>query len=290
MQASLETKDRTVQNDLIELLLIFKEYTERGKIRQAASIISHQINNLENTAKKLQNIEKQQKTSAQSVKNTKNTKNSEISQLGLKTTVQQPYRNFTNSQPNHVISRLKDASERTKLDYASVAARDSLPEEGWTKVAKAKKATKPQAKAGSDGVKDPLKFKRQATLLASAKTASSDFSALLLRNAFNSAFTALGISKPVILTVSLSYRGNLVLNTTTDFDFEFLAKHSTTLASVLLANQLPSLISLVKNENWAKVLIYRIPIRDFNTPTRIETILEEIKTFNSRFTLVGIPY
>ena len=59
-----------------------------------------------------------------------------------------------------MISGLKDASERTKLDYASVAARDSLPEEGWTKVAKAKKATKPQAKAGSDGVKDPLKFKR----------------------------------------------------------------------------------------------------------------------------------
>ena len=38
------------------------------------------------------------------------------------------------------------------------------------------------------------------------------------------------------------------------------------------------------------MLIYGIPIRDFNTPTRMETILEEIKTFNSRFTPVGTPY
>ena len=75
-----------------------------------------------------------------------------------------------------------------------------------------------------------------------------------------------------------------------DFDYEFLIKHSTTLASVLVANKMPSLTSVIKNENWYKVLIHGIPIRDFDTPTGMRLILDEIKTFNSSLTLIGTPY
>jgi hypothetical protein len=74
------------------------------------------------------------------------------------------------------------------------------------------------------------------TLLASAKITSSNFSNLLLYNTFNSTFTTLDISKPIILIVSLSYYSNLVLNIITNFNFKFLAKYSTILASILLAN------------------------------------------------------
>ena len=92
-------------------------------------------------------------------------------------------------------------------------------------------------------------LRRQVTLLTSAKISSVMFSPFVLRNAFNSAFTILGISKPIVSIVSLSIKGNLTLHTMLDFDCEFLIKHSATLASVLAANQMPSLTSVQKNEN-----------------------------------------
>ena len=75
-----------------------------------------------------------------------------------------------------------------------------------------------------------------------------------------------------------------------DFDCEFLIKHSATLASVLVANKMPSLTSVIKNENWYKVLVHGIPFRDFDTPTGMQLILDEIKTFNSGLTPIGTPY
>ena len=133
--------------------------------------------------------------------------------------------------------------------------------------------------------------KRQVTLLTSAKISPSVFSPYVLRNAFNSAFASLGISQPVVSTVSLStMRGNLTLCTMPDFDCEFLIKHSATLASVLVANKMPSLTSVIKNENWYKVLVHGIPFRDFDTPTGMQLILDEIKTFNSGLTPIGTPY
>ena len=93
-------------------------------------------------------------------------------------------------------------------------------------------------------------LKRQVTLLTSAKVSPSIFSPYVLRNAFNSAFISLGISQPIVSIVLLStIRGNLTLYTIPDFDYEFLIKYSATLASVLIANKMPSLTSIIKNEN-----------------------------------------
>ena len=92
--------------------------------------------------------------------------------------------------------------------------------------------------------------KRQVTLLTSAKISPSVFSPYILRNTFNSAFASLGISQPIVSIVLLStIRGNLTLYTMPDFNCEFLIKYSATLASVLVANKMPSLISIIKNKN-----------------------------------------
>ena len=127
--------------------------------------------------------------------------------------------------------------------------------------------------------------------MTSAKVSPSVFSPYVLRNAFNSAFASLGISQPVVSTVSLStIKGNLTLYTMPDFNCEFLIKHSATLASVLVANEMPSLMSIIKNKNWYKVLIHSIPFKDFNTLTGIQLILDKIKTFNSSLTPISTPY
>ena len=81
------------------------------------------------------------------------------------------------------------------------------------------------------------------------KISPSVFSPYVLRNTFNSAFTAIGIASPILSTVSLSTKGNLTLYTMFDFNYEFLIKHSDTLASMLVANKMPSLTLIVKNES-----------------------------------------
>jgi hypothetical protein len=53
LKASTTTDDREEQSRLLDLLEIFREYTEKGKVRQTASILATQIAGLENTAKQL---------------------------------------------------------------------------------------------------------------------------------------------------------------------------------------------------------------------------------------------
>ena len=51
---------------------------------------------------------------------------------------------------------------------------------------------------------------------------ASSFSALSIRNLLNLAFNKNGIQELVVSTVSLSIRGNIVVNTTPEFNSEFL--------------------------------------------------------------------
>ena len=59
--ASVIAKGTPEQNDLLDLLEIFREYTEKKKVRQTSSILAKQINNLEKATKK---IEQQPRTYA----------------------------------------------------------------------------------------------------------------------------------------------------------------------------------------------------------------------------------
>ena len=53
--ASVIAKGTPEQNDLLDLLEIFREYTEKKKVRQTSSILAKQINNLEKATKKSSN-------------------------------------------------------------------------------------------------------------------------------------------------------------------------------------------------------------------------------------------
>ena len=48
--------------------------------------------------------------------------------------------------------------------------------------------------------------------------------------------------------------------------------------------------SAQKDEPWHKVVLHGIPTADFNNPTGMDLIVEEIKTFNKDLVPIGTPY
>ena len=101
----------------------------------------------------------------------------------------------------------------------------------------------------------------------------------------NSAFKTKGIVNPVISTISLSIKGNIIVNTTPKFNADFLIEKQAIIKGVL-----PLIISLQKGEPWYKVIIYSLPIRDFDTPEGIDLVVSEIRTFNKGLEPIRRPY
>ena len=130
-----------------------------------------------------------------------------------------------------------------------------------------------------------LALSRRCTLLQAQKVQASSFSPLAICNLLNSAFNKNGIQGLVVSIVSLSIRGNIVVNTTPEFNSEFLLQNETIIKGVF-----PFLTSLKKGESWYKVAIHGIPIRDFNTEEGMDLIISEIKTFNKGLSPIGRPY
>jgi hypothetical protein len=48
--------------------------------------------------------------------------------------------------------------------------------------------------------------------------------------------------------------------------------------------------SAQKDESWYKVAIHGISTRDFNTPSGMQLVVDEITTFNQGFKPIGTPY
>ena len=138
-------------------------------MRQAASIIHHSINSLENTLKTLQKSVQQSKSTKGPSQGpnqgpTLTLLSRNLSTTNEKNTQQKAYNKSTKTGQNQKLSStngILDASERSRT-FASVAARDPHSEAGWTKTVnlRDKKTVKPQAKAGGDGKKDSFMLKR----------------------------------------------------------------------------------------------------------------------------------
>jgi hypothetical protein len=130
---------------------------------------------------------------------------------------------------------------------------------------------------------------RRCTLLQAHVQANSvlsaSFSSFGIRNLINTAFQKSGIQGLVVSTVSLSQKGNIVVNTTPEFNADFLIQNE-----VVIKGVLPSVTSLKKGEPWYKVAIYGLPLRDFGTENGMDLVVEEIQTFNKGLTPVGRPY
>ena len=83
----------------------------------------------------------------------------------------------------------------------------------------------------------------------------------------------------------MSIKGNIVVYTTPDFNSEFLIEKEAIIKGVL-----PLVTSLQKGEPWHKVIIYGLPIQEFNIPNGMNLVVSEIETFNKGLTPIGTPY
>jgi hypothetical protein len=183
VQAYTFSKSRDEQARLLDLLEIFREYTERGKLQNTSHIIASQVANLESAARKIENRAR-----------TLNTATMPGSTTSLATSTTQP------------------------PSFATIAATktpNSTTTE-WTQVGKKPNHTKARLVNNK-----PTKSNR-LILVKSAIGTTTDFSPLALRNAFNKAFADKGVKGPVITTVSKTLNQNIVVTTTSSFSAQYL--------------------------------------------------------------------
>jgi hypothetical protein len=114
---------------------------------------------------------------------------------------------------------------------------------------------------------------------------AKDFSLIRTRNLINNAFKAKGIQKLIVSITTLSFKGNICIITTPEFNSDFLIQYEDIIKGVL-----PLVISLKKGEPWYKILIYGLLLRELDTEEGMDLVVLEIKTFNKGLEPIGYPY
>lgn len=184
--ASQLSLDRSEQSTLLDLLQIFREYTEKGKVNYASSILATQVASLEIISKRIDNKTKQPKPGLPA-------------QLAKRTPLpeQQAQPQGTKASYAQVVSSQTKASEKTE----------------WSTI---QRKTKPQSpNQGLQSLKS-----RQLILM---RTVQTSISPLKIRDAINDAFSQKGIQHKVIASVSLSKTNqNIILTTMQSFTGQYL--------------------------------------------------------------------
>ena len=174
----------------------------------------------------------------------------------------------TTSTPQ--LSRPVEAAKPPMPSYANVVARDLPKASEWTTVNNKKKATSPSI------AKNNLSSRQ---LILAQKTLTA-INSLELRNKINNAFASNGVKSPVIVSVTLSFKKNLILTTTPAFNAEYLLENKKIWDNLLAFEQ------ALPNTPWYKVAIHGIPTNLDN----LEILKSEISTFNNGLKVVGEPY
>jgi hypothetical protein len=254
LQACSLTKSREEQSRLLDLLEVFREYTEKGKLYKTSNIIASQVANLESATRKIE-------AKAKALANIQNPTQKDSSSTTVAST-------GTTTQ--------KDTS------FASVASAGTTTTttgtQDWTVVTHKTKALR------SDFPITKPKKSNRLILVKSPTGQAITFSPLALRNAFNKAFLDKGVEGPVVTSVSKSLGQNLIVTTTSPFSADYLLENQT------IWEHLVSFQLAQKDEPWHKVVLHGIPTLDFNTPSGMTLIIEEIKTFNKGLNPIGTPY
>ncbi|KAF1986689.1 hypothetical protein K402DRAFT_332103 [Aulographum hederae CBS 113979] len=184
--ASQLSHERAEQSSLLNLFQIFREFTEKGQVRYASSIIASQVATLENISKRIDNQTKTHKPAKPA---------------------QSPQPTPSPQQPVQL--------QQAKPSYAQVASprTGETGKSEWTTV---QKKTKPQ------GPNQRVQALRSRQLIL-IKTVQSPISPLRIKDAINNAFGQKGVEHKVIASVSLSKTNqNIILTTMQSFTGQYL--------------------------------------------------------------------
>jgi hypothetical protein len=189
IQASNIAASRDEQTKLLDLLEVFRDFTEAGRVkRPETAILATQIQKLESVSKTFsKTINNQPKSTQIPLQQTQN--------KGPAVPAQQQ-----NTPP---------------ISYATAAAKGAPKSTDWTTVASKKKAqtTKtPKTSLNS----------RQLVLIQDLPNKTDP---LVLRNSINRAFANKGVTAPVVASATRSRQENTVLTTTPSFDAKYLVEN-----------------------------------------------------------------
>ena len=241
VQAANLCSSNEEQTRILDLIEILRDYTEFGRIKkQELSILKSQISQLETITK----------TASKAIHNQ-----------------QKP---SPKSTPGVQPDRRTAAAKPPTTSYANVAARDLPKVSEWTTVEKKKKESPPAI----------AKNKLSSRQLILIRKTPSAIDSLDLRNKINNAFASNGVKSPVIVSVTLSVKKNLVLTTTPAFNADYLLENKKVWAGFFAFDEALPITP------WYKVAIHGIP-------TNLEDLgllKSEISTFNNGLKVVGEPY
>jgi len=262
IQACSLASSHEEQSKLLDLLEVFREYTEKGRLQTAATIIASQVANLESATRQIENKARAlAKAPVPSVPNKPSTLRQ--SPPGNGPPGPTGPTGTTGNPPSGTLFGTPSSS------YASIAGNS----QEWTLV-------KPKAKL----LKPERTGKPHRLILVRSVAIPPDFSSLTLRNAFNKAFEEKGVKGPVVNTVTKSLGHNLVVSTTSQFSADYLLENQP------IWEHLVSFRKAQKDEPWHKIVLHGVPTADFNTPSGMELVIDEVRTFNKGFTPIGTPY
>src|ERR1700733_4858862 len=185
VQAYTLTQSHDEQSRILDLLEVFREYTEKGRLRTASTIIASQVANLETATR---HIESKTKALA-----------SQTNQTTRQTSANLPSANPT--RPYSLVAAIGTNTIPTQPQEWTVVGNKPKP---------AKSNLLPKARDTS----------RRLILVGSNST--TGFSPLATRNAINTAFTNKGIKDLVVATVAKTLGNNLVVTTTSLFSASFM--------------------------------------------------------------------
>ena len=251
VQAYTLTKLREEQSKLLDLLEVFREYTEKGRLQTASTIIASQVAHLESATRQIE------------------TKARSLAKTPLPSVPREPSTLKQMPPGPGPLGPPGPTETPSGTTYASVASTG----QEWTLV---KPKTKPPTPERTG--------KPHRLILVRSFAIPPDFSPLALRNVFNKAFEEKGVKGPVVNMVTKSLGHNLVVSTTSQFSADYLLENQS------IWEHLVSFRKAQKDEPWHKVVIHGVPVADFNTPSGMELVIDEIKTFNKGLTPIGTPY
>ena len=269
IKASTTASTHTEQTSLLDLLEVFRDYTENGRVKTSASILATQVASLEYSTRTIG-------TKANQLAKLANTAQSNASTTQLAKTTLSTTQSKANTTSNQTGPTLGNQT------FASIAKQYQTPsqnsESDWQTVSN-KKPSIPKRPRQVDNRLVLIK-----SLLYDRASEMGTFSPIQLRNAFNKAFADKGIQGPVVATVSRSLQRNIVVTTTPSFSASFLLEKKAIWEHVVPYK------SAQIDTPWFKVIIHGIPIIEFDTTTGMQLVVNEIKTFNKGYSPIETLY
>lgn len=268
VRAYNSSRDRNEQSRLLDLLEIFREYAEKGRLYKASTIIASQVANLETATRQIE-------TKARDLKKIIPPAVPDVS----------TYKKQQNHQEHQQQKQHQQQQEQQlpKVTMASIASRgveqSARPQE-WTVVGK--KSNSGQARNTHSSQPKPKAIRR--VILVQDPTKTYNMSPLEVRNRINHAFATHSVKGPVVNLVARTNTKNIAINTTEEYTADFLLEKKE-----VWEHLIPH-ISAQKDQPWFKVVAHGIPLADFNHESGMEMIKEEVETFNKGLHPIGMPY